>query len=130
MIAVELHTRIVWRIHVFLCLVWPVVQAETLSIVAKLVTLPVVHIVLVRSHLVWSLVEILPTWLLHVSLLLPVVILKLLIVRQARVLITSDQTIVHRLEACALPLQAGQGHQLPLLDKEVAAVLAHLADVL
>lgn len=54
---------------------------------------------------------------------------QLVVVGQARVLVTADESIVHGLEACALTLQTWKGHQLPLLDEEVTSVLASLANL-
>ena len=50
-----------------------------------------------------------------------------MMVGQARVLIAADQPLVHLEVARAFPLQAGERHQLPLLDEEIAAVLARHA---
>jgi len=50
--------------------------------------------------------------------------LDLVVEGQTCVLITSDQSVVHSLVGGALSLEAGQGHQLPLLDEKVASVLA------
>ena len=54
---------------------------------------------------------------------------QLVVIGQTRVLVTADESIVHCLEACALALQAWQGHQLPLFDEEVTSVLARLANL-
>ena len=63
----------------------------------------------------------------------PVVVIvassKLIVIGQTRVLVSPDQSIVHGLEACALSLKAGQGHELPLLDEEVTSVLACRTDL-
>ena len=55
---------------------------------------------------------------------------QLVVIGQTRVLVTADKSIVHCLEAGALALQAWEGHQLPLLDEEVATILARLANLL
>ena len=57
-------------------------------------------------------------------------ILLLVVVGQACILVTSDQSFVHGLVACALSLETRKWHELPLLDKEVASILTSLANLL
>ena len=47
-----------------------------------------------------------------------------MMVGQAGILIAADQPLVHLEVARAFPLEAGQRHQLPLLDEEITSVLA------
>lgn len=50
--------------------------------------------------------------------------------RQTRVLVPFNQPIIHGLIRGALSLEAGQWHQLPLFDEEVASILACEANFL
>ena len=51
-------------------------------------------------------------------------------VGETRVLVTPDEPVVHSLIAGAFSLEAGEGHELPLFDEEVAPVLAREANFL
>ena len=50
--------------------------------------------------------------------------------RHGGVLVTSDESLIHGLEGCAFPLEAGEWHEFPLFEKEVSSVLARHADQL
>ena len=57
-------------------------------------------------------------------------LLHLAVERQACVLISANKAIIHRMIGCTLPLEAWQWHKFPLLDEEIATILARLTNLL